>query len=322
MKTANKKNKDRNFIRIIREICAEEGIDIDFISHEWIVRLKKDGEIRHIFGYNFELNSSTSQMIAQDKAATMEILTLGSVPVVEHRLFLGPNYHNYFEGQGNWEEMLEYAREKEFKLICKPSRGTGGNNVYKIENRRELEVAVHDLFQTYMSICLSPFLPIEKEYRVLLLDGEVQVVYSKQIDTILGDGTSTVLELINQRLVEKGAKDLDVSNLELGVSGLSVPADGESVKLNWKHNLAFGAKPEILKHGKKYDRLTALARKAAETIRIRFASVDIVEVGEELLILEINSGVMGEAFSRSSAEGYEIAKRAYRKAIEVMFREA
>lgn len=321
MKTANKKNKDRNFIKIIKEICAEEHIQAEFISHEWIVRLTKNGQVRHIFGYNFELNSSTSQMIAQDKAATMEILGMNQVPSVEHTLFLGPKYHNYFDGAGNWPAILAYAEQHDFNLICKPSRGTGGNNVFRISNQRELEEAVHDLFKSYMSICLSPFLQIENEYRVLLLDGQVQVIYSKQIDSLTGDGSSTVLELINRRLLETGTSSFDVSNLELtGRSALSIPAAGEAVKLNWKHNLAFGARPEIVAPGTMHDALAKLANQAADAIRIRFASVDIVEVDGEFFVLEINSGVMGEAFSRNSTAAYEIAKNAYRSAIEAMFK--
>lgn len=320
MKTTSRKNKDRNFIRIIKEICKEDGYTADFISHEWIIRLSKDGQFRHIFGYNFELNSSTSQMIAQDKAATMEMLDLSGVPVVRHQLFLGPAYHNYFDGNGNWDALLAYARQHDFNLICKPSRGTGGTGVFRVQNQAELEKAVHELFQKHMSVCVSPFYSIKAEYRVLLLDSEVQVIYTKKIDTLTGDGTSTLLELISKSLQAKGSKSFDVENLELGgVSALTVPAAGEEVPLNWKHNLAFGAHPVIIEEGPLHTQLSDLARRAAAAIRIRFASVDIVQVEEELMILEINSGVMGEAFSKSSERAYAIAKKAYRSAIEAMF---
>jgi len=50
-------------------------------------------------------------------------------------------------------------------------------------------------------------------------------------------------------------------------------------------------------------------------VGIDFASVDVVKVGEEYFVLEINAGVMTERFSLESEENYATAKEIYREAL-------
>jgi glutathione synthase/RimK-type ligase-like ATP-grasp enzyme len=71
--------------------------------------------------------------------------------------------------------------------------------------------------------------------------------------------------------------------------------------------------------GPVYDQLVELARRAQQAINIRFASVDVVEAKGQLLILEINSGVMMEYFARHFPESRTIAKGIYARAVEQMF---
>lgn len=87
----------------------------------------------------------------------------------------------------------------------------------------------------------------------------------------------------------------------------------------WKHNLSQGAsvidvKDEILK-----SKLIDIAVEAAKTIRIRFASVDIIKLKTgELLIMEINSGVTINKYIDYVENGKEQAKAIYGEVIEKM----
>ena len=67
---------------------------------------------------------------------------------------------------------------------------------------------------------------------------------------------------------------------------------------DWRHNLDFGARPVLMESGDARDACIAIAVGAASAIGIRFASVDIVRVGESWRVLEINSGVMMEALGK------------------------
>jgi len=88
---------------------------------------------------------------------------------------------------------------------------------------------------------------------------------------------------------------------------------------NWKHNLSEGTKPKIVLDQKIIEKLTKLTNDVAQIIPFRFASVDIVEVENELMVLEVNSGVCMERFSQENKEYYQIAKDIYKEAIQKMF---
>lgn len=88
---------------------------------------------------------------------------------------------------------------------------------------------------------------------------------------------------------------------------------------SWKHNLASGSIPIIVKDNSLISKLTKLSQKATSLLNIKFASVDIARVNNKLLIMEINSGVMLEKFSHFSKSNYEKAKAIYKKVILDMF---
>ena len=90
-----------------------------------------------------------------------------------------------------------------------------------------------------------------------------------------------------------------------------VVADGPE----WRHNLCCGAKPEVIPVSDRDDRMTELALRAMDALRLRFATVDVVDVDGELSVLEVNSGVTLEHFSRSGAEQEEAAREIYRRAL-------
>ena len=64
-----------------------------------------------------------------------------------------------------------------------------------------------------------------------------------------------------------------------------------------------------------------MAIKAFNLLDLRFASVDIIELESgEILILEINSGVMIDKYAKYMKNGGEICKRIYSEAIDLMFK--
>ena len=63
-------------------------------------------------------------------------------------------------------------------------------------------------------------------------------------------------------------------------------------------------------------KLSNFALRVAEQLNLKFASIDIVkDKNGGYKVLEINSGVMMETFSKLNEHNYEIAKHIYRSAI-------
>ena len=69
------------------------------------------------------------------------------------------------------------------------------------------------------------------------------------------------------------------------------------------------------------NRLLNIALKVSSLFSIGFCSIDIVETQKnELLVMELNSGVMMENYMQIVPEGFKIAKEIYKEAINEMFK--
>jgi glutathione synthase/RimK-type ligase-like ATP-grasp enzyme len=85
------------------------------------------------------------------------------------------------------------------------------------------------------------------------------------------------------------------------------------------YNLGKGAKPaEVLAQGTK-GALETLARRACAVLKLRLASVDIVRVDGNLLVLEVNDGIMMEYYARHSTQYKKNAALAYEAIVTAMF---
>jgi glutathione synthase/RimK-type ligase-like ATP-grasp enzyme len=84
----------------------------------------------------------------------------------------------------------------------------------------------------------------------------------------------------------------------------------------WRHNLDAGATPILLDSGTARESCGALAAKAAQAIGVRFASIDLVCVDGGWQVLEINSGVVMEAFGKLYPERVHAA---YSAALDRLF---
>lgn len=308
-------NQTSSFVKIIKEICQEEGISIKSFSSDFMFRLKKNGKTGHIFGYQFGLNSASAHMICEDKSTTSELLTFAGIPNVEHRCFMSPMNMKYVEANGNWAEILSMLKQYG-TLVLKDNKGTGGLSVYRVRNAVELENAAQILFQSSHSIAVSPYYTILQEYRLIILDGEIKLVYHKERKHLTGDGKHTIRELYAKQVLQNG-----ITCGILAEEAERILDLGETYPLHWKHNLGQGASPVYDTEESVIAPLRELAKKAADIVGIRFASIDIIQMEagakktKDYLVLEINSGVMMEYLSQEDRRYRQKAKDIYREAI-------
>ncbi len=80
---------------------------------------------------------------------------------------------------------------------------------------------------------------------------------------------------------------------------IQVPILGETVNLNWKHNLCSGARAELIDPQKMSKDLQDLAMATYRATGACFASVDIAELDDgSVMIMEVNNGVMFEFLAK------------------------
>jgi glutathione synthase/RimK-type ligase-like ATP-grasp enzyme len=226
--------------------------------------------------------------------------------------------NEYIAPQQSWEAMLALLRQHPNGIVVKPNEGTSGDSVFRVSTQPELELAAHRIFSSSLSLAISPYVDIEEEVRVVLLDQDPLVVYRKSRPAIVGDGKHTLLELaLNATPAELRSSVLSGMIGDLDRAALdAVPPPGQRRVLNWRHNLDSGAQPIVLEQGDLRDACVEIAVRAAKAIGIRFGSIDIVRVGGVLKILEINSGVMMEALSSHRPD---LVYAAYSAALDKVF---
>ena len=296
---------ERILLRALRDVCRENDIVFHTFADGWVVRLEQNGRARHVHGYDFGLNPADATLLARDKAAAADIFRHAGVPHIEHAFFPHPG----LAALPDLTERLSVCFDRMGRdVVVKPNDDTGGQDVNRVRNRRDLVRHVRRVFRRNRSAAVSPYRGIASEYRVVLLDGVPLLVYAKERRSVTGDGRRTLRELAV-------------------ASGFSLPDDhetpdeivpaGERPLLDWRHNLGRGAIPVSVDPAR--PDIERLARRAAEALGLRFASVDVAESNAGLEIVEANSGVMMEALAGAWPDGFERATAVYRAAVKALF---
>lgn len=293
----------RQLVELLGEICREEGIQLSALSQDWVLRLERQGRIGHVYGYHFGINSAAAELIAGDKLATFAILQTQGVAVIPHRLLERPA-----QASGLRPLLAAHFAALDGHLVCKLNTGSGGQQVWRLRSLPDFERLAAGLLQEHRCLCLTPYLEIQEEYRVILLPPE-RLIYRKLRPFVLGDGRTPLGQLAGSRTLppERSARD--------------VPACGERVLLEWRHNLALGARAEIVTDPATCARLEALAGQALSALNLRLAAVDIVVTDQPDAVLEVNSGLMLEYFARQGPHERRRAKAIYRQAVLTMLAE-
>jgi glutathione synthase/RimK-type ligase-like ATP-grasp enzyme len=170
-----------DFSSLITEACADEGIDCEFLSFGYVIKLRKNGAVRHIFGRHFDLNPAAADRIACDKYACFLMLKEAGVPAVEHELFFNPlTRSNWAAPEGEFARAAAFFVKNNNRVVVKPNDGWQGRGVSYCDSLISLERALLEIFKTEPDACICPFYEIPVEYRVFYLLGECYSIYGKE----------------------------------------------------------------------------------------------------------------------------------------------
>lgn len=300
----------RIFIDAIKKYCLAHDIAFEVRSGGWLIVMQRDERRRLTIGYDIGLNGAVAHQVANDKAATSEVLTLAGVPCIPHTLFLGPKLSAHVPGSGSRQAMLELLRRHPRGVVVKPNGGTSGEQVFRVRTEAQLDAAVTAILSAHPSLAISPYVEIEDEVRVVLLDERPLIVYGKRRPSVVGDGTHSLRELARAAASDSMVDDPDDADPD------AVVPKGERKIVGWKHNLDLGAEPVLLSQGDARDNCVALATAAAQAIGLRFGSIDVVRTGSAWQILEVNAGVKMEALGRRHPD---LVYAAYGAALDRLF---
>lgn len=230
--------------RALAVAALERGL---FVWYRVVVRKGKpvrrmlvgNGKKSVVFsGGGFNVNDSEQRKTSIDKQKTKALLQEHSINTPEGMSFLPSDI----------DQALGYARKLKYPVFVKPVDGARGEGVSKAENEEQLMVA-WEAIGSKSRILLEEFFDAE-EYRFSCVDGKVIAVVKRVPANIVGDGESTVRQLISEKNIKRGngfatpkIKVDDVVKQKLKSLGLtleSVPGGGEVVYLRDNSNVSTG----------------------------------------------------------------------------------
>lgn len=314
-----------NTITILTELAQELDIDISTPVDGRLVILTKDNIKKYIIDYRWPTHDASTECIVNNKIICNTILSNEGISCLDMVLFTksttSSNQYTSDEERltKNYNEEVYYkkytdqAEEYGYPVVCKLNIGSSGQGVFKCNNKSELEKRLKMFFNRNNGLSLSPFYKIESEYRVTVLDGVAELVYSKERPTVNGDGRTTLINLIRNKYPDRFI-DLE------SINPTYIPLDNEEVLVTWKHNLSLGSTAVVITDETLNETLSTLALQASNAVGINFASVDIVKVNGEYKVMEINSGIIPEMFTEQGDTEKIIFKNIFRKALNKLFK--
>ena len=309
----------KNLQRIIKQIALENDLSYEVLSCDLVIKLTKGNKIRYINGYKFGLNSHSLGLILDDKYATYELLNSLGISVCKHHILFRPTNHNsYAKNYNSFKYCYDLFLKYNKNVILKVNNGTCGDGVYHITTKKELKKIYNHLLKYNFSISLCPHYDIKNEYRVILLNNEIKIMYGKINPVVIGNGKDKLIDLL---------KDFNINyfgyktNLKKNINYNKVLKKDEKFIYDFKYNLSKGSiiTEDIDKETKSI--ISKMAKDVSKKIHLGFGSIDIIKTNDDkYYVLEINSGVMIENYIKLTSDGFKKAKKVYEEAVLEMFK--
>lgn len=291
------------FLRRLRQACELVGARLEVIpgaDNSGLITLPS-GRVRFFHRLQWDLNTLGAAAIAVDKDATMRVLKRSGHTVPTGRSF-------YYVGRMRESRDIggayAYAKRLGLPVLLKPNDSSSDQHVTVAYTRAQFYAAAREVFAASKKLLVQRIVR-GSDCSIVVLDGEILMASEKTRPYVIGDGRSSIRELIaaSQRRsraaghpTELRADDARVvRHLAHTHRKLStVPRDRERVELLPCGNLGVGGDvrevTDVL-----HPKLRALAIRVVRDVGLRIASVDFVlsrpsdEPPRRCTVLEVNS---------------------------------
>lgn len=233
----------RRMVKIINKKFPELQVMIHD-AHTDTLRISGHGRVLFVCMANLGINSSSNYTLLRDKNSTCDWLERFGLPTPK---WVGIKKENQ---KVDFSYALSLAKETRFPVFVKPVRGASGQGVTKVTTEKELMLAAQSLLQDNDEIQIQAGVR-GHDVRVLSYRDEVFFAYARQPKELVGDGASTVQQLLDawQRQLKKQKRAADLTeyddqiNQHLAMSGLSrlaVPKPGQKFTYMAQANASAG----------------------------------------------------------------------------------
>ena len=236
-------------------------------------------------------NNATAATLASDKYFTNRILERAGVPTLGGEYFFLHDRHRAHRPAGHErEDALEHLRKLGGTAFVKPLLGSRGDFAQVVHGEASLVGYLLEVSQYYDSILIQPVVS-GLEYRIFLLDDEAVYSARKYPPFVLGDGISSIRDLLAAHNEALRSRGLSPASVDRDASLDAVPSKGERWDIPGRMNLSAGGTMVLEAAGSQA--AFTLARKAAHALGLRVAAVDMfTDIGGEadaIRVIEVNS---------------------------------
>jgi D-alanine-D-alanine ligase-like ATP-grasp enzyme len=315
----NVKSRTRRYVEMWREAAAAVGAEFSTLPGDFCEMRLGENRVR-VWQQRVPLDNPVVQRLAGDKPVVSRLLSAEGLPVPDFREFC----------LGEIGSAVDFLRGGNRPCVVKPAEGTGGGTGVTTNVR-----TVWELFRAaaYASV-YSTRLLIEEQiagcsYRLLYLDGELLDAVRRRAPTVVGDGRSTVVELMeaeNQRRAAQGGEavidllaidpDCRATLRRAGLSPRSVPEAGREVVVKTVSNSNHETENESVRH-LLAPALVGQGARAARILGVRLAGVDVI-TENPALSLEEGKGAINEVNTCPALHfHYQVANRARRVPVAI-----
>ena len=272
------------------------------------------GEHRVLYGHDPGFNSGSAEQLANDKGYTKFLLRENGIDCARGSEFLLPwwadmlrqsDRQQFNHSMRDTKEALGYIdKSLGFPVYVKPSRGSQGVGVARVETAEELDKLLNQYNEERVKVAVIEEELKMPDYRILVFDDEVVNAYERRPFSVKGDGVSNLEQLIDLKhktLVDSGRdihfeRQLPIIMNKLRKMGLSMTdiiPEGADVRLMDISNLSAGGMPvdvgEVM-----HQRWRDLAVRVARIFDLRICGVDlackdITQSDSEYGVIEVNA---------------------------------
>lgn len=186
-------------VELIAKAGARIGLEVEILDPEfnYLFELRGPGFRRVLLGGASPLNDRVVARIAGDKHYTGLVLQRAGFRVPESMRCLAPGFFQQpdYQQRVGVEPGLTFAAERGYPVIVKPDHGSKGRGVVAVHDADELVRAVESVFAFDSVALVQPIVDLP-DLRLDFLDGEYLLGYQRLSRRVVGDGESTLRQLI------------------------------------------------------------------------------------------------------------------------------
>jgi len=242
-----------------------------------LVQVRYGSKLRRIRASETDETRAIAESIAQDKHLTRQLLQSAGVPTAEGYPVTSP------------EDAWETAGYIGVPVVVKPQDGNQGRGVAtNLTTKEQVLAAYAAALEESSSVIVEKFAP-GNDYRLLVVNGEVVAASRREPAQVMGDGRSTIRELVevenrDPRRAEHHASSLSKIHIdEIGINVLkdqgftpdSIPPAGQMVLIRRNANLSTGGTAidvtELV-----HPAVAARAIDAAKVVGLDIAGIDVI----------------------------------------------